>query len=88
MADKRKIEIYSAECPICKGTIDKIIEAMCPSCEVTVLDMHDEKIAEKAKTLGIQSIPAVVVDGNLVGGSGKGIDMEVLKEAGLGKPLP
>ena len=87
MTGKRKIEIYSAECPVCKGTIDKIIEAMCPSCEVTVLDMLDEKIAEKAKTLGIRSVPAVVVDGKIVGGSGEGVDMEALKEAGLGKPL-
>jgi glutaredoxin 3 len=87
MTEKRLIEIYSAECPICKGTIDKIIEAMCPSCEVTVLDMHDEEVAERAKSLGIRSVPAVVIDGKLAGGSGEGIDMDALKDAGLGKPL-
>jgi glutaredoxin 3 len=86
MTSKRLIEIYSAECPICKGTIDKIIEAMCPSCDVTVLDMHDDKVAAKAKSLGIRSVPAVVIDGKLAGGSGAGIDMDALKEAVPGKP--
>ena len=84
MTDKKKIEIYSAECPVCNGTIDKIIEAMCPSCDVTVRDMHDPKVAEKAKALGVRSVPAVVVDGKLLEGSGSELDMEALKSTGLG----
>ncbi|UCG79089.1 MAG: thioredoxin family protein [Nitrospirota bacterium] len=87
MTDKRKIEIFSAECPVCKGTIDRIIEAMCPSCEVVVLDMHDEKIAERARRLGIRSVPAVVVEGRLITGGEDPVDINALKDAGLGKPL-
>ena len=37
----------------------------CPSCEVTVLDMRDDLVASRAKTLGIRSVPAVVMDGQL-----------------------
>ncbi len=76
MTKKKIIEIYSAECPVCKGMIDRIIKAMCPSCEVTVLDMHDPRVAERAKTLGIGSVPAVVVNGKLFAGPGKNVDME------------
>jgi hypothetical protein len=54
MAEKRTIEIYSEECPVCKGTIDEIIKAMCPECDVTVLDMKDPEVAERAKTIAVQ----------------------------------
>ena len=44
------------------------------------------KIAERAKSLGIRSVPAVVIDGTLVG-SGRGVDEQALRAAGLGQPL-
>jgi len=86
MMERKKIEIYSAECPICKGTIDEIINAMCPTCEVTVFDTHDPKVAERAKKIGINSVPAVVVDGKVMGASGEKMDIEAVKEA-VGKGL-
>lgn len=81
MTKNKKIEIYSAECPICKGTIDEIIRAMCPTCDITVLDTHDPEVAEHAKSLGIHSVPAVVVDGELMGSSGKKMDLDAVREA-------
>ena len=35
------------------------------SCEVSVLDMKEQSVAERAKALGIRSVPAVVIDGKL-----------------------
>jgi glutaredoxin len=88
MDTRRKIEVFSAGCPICEGTIEEIKKVSCPSCEVTILDMKDPIVAERAKNMGIRSVPAVVVDGELAGCcSGGGVDIETLRAAGLGKPL-
>jgi hypothetical protein len=88
MTTKRKIEVFSAGCPVCEGTVDEIKKAACPSCEVTVLNMNETGVAERAKSLGIQSVPAVVIDGKLADCcSGRRVDINTLKAAGLGKLL-
>jgi glutaredoxin 3 len=65
MATTRTIEISSAGCPACQETTDLVNRIACGSCEVSVVDMHDAKVAERAKILGIRSVPAVVIDGAL-----------------------
>ena len=65
MSTKRRIEIFSAGCPACQETINLVNRIACPSCDVTVLDMKDTAIADRAKTLGVRSVPAVVIDGKL-----------------------
>tara|TARA_R110001599_G_scaffold326461_2_gene539042 strand:- start:6724 stop:6993 length:270 start_codon:yes stop_codon:yes gene_type:complete len=88
MATKRKIEIFSAGCPACETTVSRIRELACPSCEIAVLDMNAADVAARAKRLGIQSVPAVVIDGKLADCcAGRGPEEEVLKAAGLGTPL-
>jgi len=88
MTDKRKIEVFSAGCPVCDDTVKLVNNLACPSCEVNVLDMKTPEIAERAKTLGIRSVPAVVIDGKLADCcTGRGPDEATLKAAGLGKPL-
>lgn len=88
MTAKRKIEVFSAGCPACKETIDLVNKVACSSCEVSVLDMHKADVAKRAKSLGIRSVPAVVVDGNLAACcSGRGPDEAVLRAAGLGRPV-
>lgn len=88
MAVRRKIEVFSAGCPVCEETVEEIRKASCPSCDVTVLNMKDQKVAERAKSLGIRSLPAVSIDGKPAECcSGRGVDIETLKAAGLGKQL-
>ena len=88
MNAKRKIEIFSAGCPACEETITRIQDLTCPSCEVVVLDMKDAGIAQRAKDLGVRSVPAVAVDGKLADCcTGRGPDEAVLQAAGLGQPL-
>lgn len=85
---KRKIEVFSAGCPACEDTIALVNQIACPSCEVSVLDMHDTKVAKRAKSLGIRSVPAVVIDGKLADCcSGRGPDERVLRAAGLGHAI-
>lgn len=89
MNAKRKVEIFSAGCPACEDTIALVNSIACPSCEVSVLDMKDAKVAARAKGLGIQSVPAVVIDGKLADCcAGRGPDAATLRAAGLGQPLP
>ncbi|UCE79278.1 MAG: thioredoxin family protein [Nitrospiraceae bacterium] len=88
MTAKRKIEVFSAGCPVCERTIEEIRKASCPSCDITVLDMQDTEVAVRAKSLSIRSVPAVVIDGKLSAcGCGCGVDIEELKKAGLGQPI-
>ena len=88
MNGKRKIEVFSAGCPACQETIDLVKEGACSSCEVTILDMHEPKVARRARSLGIRSVPAVVIDGVLAECcSGAGPDLETLRAAGLGQSL-
>ncbi len=67
MTVKRKIEVFSAGCSVCEEATRIVKQAACPSCEVSILDMKNPEVAERAKTLGIRSIPAVVIDGKLAG---------------------
>ena len=88
MNASRKIEVFSAGCPACEDVIELVNKVACPSCEITVLDMKDAKIAARAKSLGVRSVPAVAIDGVLAGCcAGRGPDEAVLRAAGLGKPL-
>lgn len=84
----RKIEVFVAGCPLCNETVEDIKRESCPSCEITVLNMNEPEVAERAKSLGIRSVPAVVIDGKPAGCcEGRGVDIDALKNAGLGKPL-
>lgn len=83
--NQRKVEIFSAGCPCCDDAVKLVNEIACSSCEVSVLDMKDQTVAARAKSLGIQSVPAVVIDGKLAECcAGGGVDAETLKRAGVG----
>ncbi|MGE0624765.1 MAG: thioredoxin family protein [Pseudomonadales bacterium] len=89
MANKRHIEIFSAGCSVCQETVDLVHSIACPSCEVSVLDMQDSAVTKRARTLGVQSLPAVVIDGQLADCcAGRGVDEDTLRRAGVGRPLP
>ena len=88
MATKRKIEVFSAGCATCQEAVEIVKQAACPSCDVIVLDMHDSEVAKRAKALGVRSVPAVAIDGKLAECcTGRGVDMQILRAAGLGRPL-
>lgn len=86
MADKRKVEVFSAGCPACEETVALVKGIHCPSCDVTVLDMNDPAVAQRARGLGIRSIPAVVIDGRLADCcQGRGPDEASLRAPGVGQ---
>jgi glutaredoxin 3 len=89
MGNTRRIEIFSAGCPVCQETVEMVNRISCASCDVNVLDMKDPAVAKRAQDLGIRSVPAVAIDGKLADCcAGRGPDEATLKAAGIGTPLP
>ena len=87
MTEKRKIEIYSAGCPVCTDTINLVNKIACQSCEIFVYDMHDNDVAERANKLGVKSVPAVVINRKLLKSNANGINESSLRQAGVGQPI-
>ncbi len=88
MSTKRKVEVFSAGCPVCNDAVDMVKQISCQDCEINVLDMKNPVVAERAKSLGTRSIPAIVIDGKLADCcSGRDPDEATLKAAGIGQPL-
>ncbi len=83
MSQKHKVEIFTAGCPICQEALAKIEDtACCEGCETEVINTQTSIGAEKAKTLGVSSIPAIAVDGELLDCcSRNSIDLTKLKKA-------
>jgi len=88
MTSKRKVEVFSAGCPLCQDAVEKVRRLACPDCEVTVLDLHHPQVARRARELGIARAPAVVIDGKLASCcAAGGVQEEILRAQGLGSPL-
>lgn len=83
---KRKVEVFTAGCPVCDDAVNLVKSLACDSCEVEVLDMKQTDVANRAKSYGVRSVPAVVIDGKLPDCcKGGGCDPDVLRVAGLGQ---
>ena len=86
---KRKIEVFTANCPVCDPVVKLVNELSCVNCEVTVYDMikqcQDKSCLDKAREYDVQRIPAVAVDGKLLNCCEAGpISREDLIRTGLG----
>jgi len=86
MTAKRQVEVFSAGCTACDDAIQTIQQIACGSCEVTVRDMNDPAVADRAKQLGVRQVPAVVIDGQLAECCTSGLNESALREAGIGQP--
>ncbi len=88
MAKRRVVEVFSAGCAVCEEAVSLVQRLACSSCDVRVLDMTDASIASRARELGIRTVPAVVVDGELASCcEGTGPTEEALRRAGVGQRL-
>ena len=88
MAKRRVVEIFSAGCCVCEEAVSLVQRMACSSCDVQVLDMTDASVASRARELGIKTVPAVVVDGELASCcAGAGPTEEALRQAGIGQPI-
>ena len=78
---KHTIEVFAAGCSACQEVIDLVNRIATPGSSVKVVDMHDAAIAQRAKSLGIKSVPAVVIDGKLASCcASRGVDEASLRQ--------
>lgn len=82
MAQRRRIQIFTAGCPTCSETVDLVKRIAGSAHDVEILDMHQADVAARAKHHGIRSLPSVVIDGRLAGCCAeRGPDEAVLRGA-------
>lgn len=87
---KRQVEIFTAGCPFCEPIVKDINTTTCGGCDVTTHNMSEategSDAFRKAKAYGVKALPAVAVNGVLLGCcQGGGVSMELLKQAGVGQ---
>lgn len=61
----RRIEVFTANCPLCKDTFRAIKQISCAECEIIERRCSGEVCCEPAKGYGIKAVPTVVVDGKI-----------------------
>lgn len=87
MTKQRKVEVFTAGCPLCDETVTLVKKLSCPRCDVTVYNLAEKGI-DKAREYGVNSVPTVVVDGKILDCCKRGKPTEEdLKAAGIGEPL-
>jgi len=79
---KKKIEIFSAGCSACNETIEMVKRLAGSAHDLVIHDMHQSEIESKARSYGVRSVPAVVIDGKLASCcAGRGPEEHILKSA-------
>ncbi|MBK0401850.1 thioredoxin family protein [Adhaeribacter sp. BT258] len=76
---KRKIEVFTAGCPVCEPVVEMVTAMACESCDLTVYNLTEQcdtkECISKVKEYNITSLPAIVVNGELLSCcSGKGVN--------------
>ncbi|MDI6852787.1 MAG: MerR family transcriptional regulator [Deltaproteobacteria bacterium] len=85
--DKRKVEVFTAGCPVCADLVDLVQKTACPHCEVTVYNLNEGQGVKEAEHYGITAVPSVVVDGKLLDCCRRAhVTEHDLKAAGIGQP--
>ena|SRR2546426_12363609 len=55
-----RIEVFSANCPLCNEVVDEIEAGRCTGCQLTVYNMSDN--LELARSYGVRVVPTVIID--------------------------
>ena len=83
----QRIEVFSAGCPVCAAGEALVREVAGDYQEVVVHALRNDEGAALAAEQGIKAVPAVVVDGRLLGCcSNAGPHRDELEAAGVGRP--
>jgi hypothetical protein len=88
--NKRKIELFTAGCTVCEPVVELVKSMACSSCEVVIYNLSQlcdtKECLRKVKAYGIKALPAIAVNGKLLNCcQDKGVSIEELKNAGIGK---
>ena len=65
-ATKRRVEVFTAGCPICDDTVTLVRSVACRSCDMQIYDIREgyrtNECREKARAYGVTAVPAIAVD--------------------------
>jgi tRNA U54 and U55 pseudouridine synthase Pus10 len=61
------IEIFSANCPLCKHITEDIQIGKCEGCNQIVYNVNEmtEEVKQKMKTYEIRAVPTTIIDGEV-----------------------
>ena len=63
---KHKIEVFTADCPLCVDTLKAVREATKEyGCEVIEYKCKGTECCEPAKDYGIKAVPSIIMDGKI-----------------------
>jgi hypothetical protein len=67
MKQHHTIEIFSANCPLCRHIIDDVQIGKCQGCSQIVYDVNKmfEEIKVKMKEYGVKAVPTTIIDRNI-----------------------
>lgn len=85
MINKRQVEIFTANCPLCDETVKLVNELACSSCQVSVYDLREPADLAKAEQYGVNGVPAIAIDGRLMLTGKPNTDQ--LQAIGIGQPV-
>ncbi len=71
--------------PIYEETTKLVNQIVCPSCEITIYDLNNRDGINRARELGVKSLPAIAVNDKLLEYSSE-LDLSetVLRQSGIG----
>jgi hypothetical protein len=67
MKQHHMIEIFSANCPLCRHLTDDIEIGKCEDCKQIVYDVNNmsEDLKVKIKKYGVTAVPTTIIDDNI-----------------------
>lgn len=88
---KRTVEIFTAGCPVCDPVVQMVKETACIDCEITIYDTvklcDDKTCVDKMQRYGINRLPSIIVNGQLLDCCNQPISKDDLIKAGIGQRL-
>jgi len=84
---KRRVEVFTAGCPLCDPVVKLVRQVACDNCDVTVYNLNgDAEAAKRAKAAGVNRVPMVLVDGKPAAccTASDAVTEEGLRAAGVG----
>lgn len=61
----KRIEVFTANCPLCKDTLELIKKEACSECEIIERRCSGDECCQPAKDYRIKAVPTIVVDGKI-----------------------
>lgn len=67
---KRKVEVFTANCPVCDPVVQMVKDLSCDNCEVIIYDLvklcDDKSCLRKVQEYNVKKLPAIAVNGKLL----------------------